>query len=206
MYIPAHAREGRLEVLRDAIAQIRFGSLITVNTGHPVVSHIPMLLEARDDGDVIIGHLAKANPQWKNGAGHAIATFIGPNFYVSPTLYEAKALTGKVVPTWDYIIVEAAGAVTFFDEPKRLLSIVERLTDAQEEHRAQRWRVSDAPNDFIESQLRAIVGFELRIESLEGAWKLSRNRSDVDRARVATEAQNHPDPRVQALENLIRPR
>jgi transcriptional regulator len=204
MYIPTHAREERPEVLHDAVAQIRFGSLITVSNGRPAASHIPMLLESRDDGDVLIGHLAKANPQWKDGAGYALATFIGPNFYVSPSLYETKAMTHKVVPTWDYIIVQAEGIVRFLDDPKQLLRIVERLTDAQEERRPQRWHVSDAPGDFIENKLLGIVGFELRIESLTGAWKLSRNRSAADRAGVANEAQNHPDARVRALEGLIR--
>lgn len=204
MYVPAHAREDRHDVLVEAITAIRFGALVTIDDGRPMLSHIPMLIEARDSGDVIIGHVAKANPQWTVGRSPAVASFVGPHFYVSPTVYETKNLTGKVVPTWNYIIVEAQGDVEFFDDSKRLLGIVTRLTDAMEESRADRWRVSDAPGDYIENQVRGIAGFELRVASLIGSWKLSRNRSDADRAGVAELANSDDNPAVRALAPKIR--
>lgn len=204
MYVPAHAREDRRDVLHDAINVIRLGALVTVADGRPVVSHVPMLVEAREAGDVILGHVAKANPQWVVGRSAAIASFAGANFYVTPTVYETKRITGKVVPTWNYIIVEAQGEVEFFEDPQRLLELVTRLTDAMETSRADRWRVSDAPADYIENQLRGIVGFELRVASLTGSWKLSRNRSEQDRAGVAELASSDNNPAVRALAPNIR--
>jgi transcriptional regulator len=204
MYVPAHAREDRRDALHDAINAIRFGALVTVADGRPVVSHIPMLVEAREGGDIIAGHVAKANTQWRIGSSPAIASFAGPHFYVSPAVYETKRTSGKVVPTWNYIIVEAQGEVEFFEDPQRLLGIVTRLTDAMEASRPDRWRVSDAPADYIENQLRGIVGFELRVTSLTGSWKLSRNRSDADRAGVAELANSDENPAVRALAPKIR--
>jgi transcriptional regulator len=139
---------------------------------------LPLMLD-RDDGPqgTLIGHIARANPQWRTASGEheALVIFSGPDSYITPSWYETKRLTGKVVPTWNYVTVHARGRVSFFQEPERLLDLVRRLTDRHEGERAAPWAVGDAPPDFIQSQLRAIVGLRLEITALTGKWKMSQN-------------------------------
>jgi transcriptional regulator len=115
----------------------------------------------------------------------ALAIFQGPDAYITPSWYETKRQTGKVVPTWNYVAVHAYGTIGFFDAPDRLRDVVTRLTVRHEAERAEPWAVSDAPADFVEGMLKGIVGFELPIARLEGKWKMSQNRPAQDRAGVA---------------------
>jgi len=189
MYLPAHFAEPRLEVLHEAL---RGASLFTLVTGGPAgldASHLPMLLEAGPSGAPgrLIGHVARANPQWNatpDGAA-ALAIVLGPDAYVTPSWYPSKAEHGKVVPTWNYLAIHAHGTVRFFHERDRLLEVVTRLTERQERPRAHPWKVGDAPPDYVDGMLKAIVGVELTITRLEGKWKASQNRSAADRAGVA---------------------
>jgi transcriptional regulator len=131
---------------------------------------------------VLYGHLSRANPQWKlPPLGEAMATFMGPDAYVTPSWYATKRETQKVVPTWNYIAVHAYGPVEFFEDADRLLEVVTRLTNLHEQSRAKPWAVSDAPETFIKAQLRGIVGMRLPISRIEGKWKMSQNRSAEDR-------------------------
>lgn len=122
---------------------------------------------------------------------------MGPDAYVSPGWYATKPETGKVVPTWNYVAVEAAGPVEFFEDPDRLLAVVSRLTDIHEAGRASPWAVSDAPPEFVRSQLRGIVGLRMPIARLEGKCKMSQNRTAADRTGVAAglRASSHPSDR-----------
>jgi transcriptional regulator len=209
MYVPPRSRESRVPVLIDAVERIRFGTLVTLGGGQLHATHLPMTIDAsRGPKGTLIGHVARNNPQWRDAdepiAG--IASFLGPNFYVTPAWYATKRETGKVVPTWNYIAVEARGNVHFFDDRTRLLAIVERLTDLQESPRDHRWSVADAPEPYIESMLKAIIGFEMPIEALEGAWKLGQHRSDADRNGVADGlAAATDDAYVRELVPLLRP-
>ena len=209
MYVAPRFRQSDPAVLADAIEGIRFGTLVTVGDDGPLVTHLPMMLEAAaGPKGTILGHVARANPQWErtDTSRRAIATFVGPSFYVTPSWYPTKRETGKVVPTWSYVAVEARGTVSFFDDRERLLRLVEALTDRQEAGRESPWRVDDAPGDYVAQMLGAIVGFELRIETLEGSWKLGQNRCDADRNGVADAIEAHAaDPRVRALAPVIRP-
>ena len=205
MYVPPHAREERPDVLSQAINEIGFGTLVTVSKGRAVLTHLPMLFVAGDGLGTIVGHVSRANEQWKVAAASpAVAAFVGPQFYVSPSAYATKQLTGKVVPTWNYIAVEARGAVTFFDEPQRLRALVEHLTMHHEAPREEPWAVGDAPADFIDGQLRGIVGFELRVTATIGAWKLNRNRTDADRNGVADYMERCGDPSVANFAPMVR--
>jgi transcriptional regulator len=203
MYVPPHAREERLDVLHDAIAHIAFGTLVTVRDAAPVVSQLPMLLVPNGERGTLIGHVSRANPQWTSG-GRASAAFVGPQFYVSPSAYATKQLTGMVVPTWNYIAVEAQGTIEFFDDAERVLALVRRLTDHHEGPRANPWSVDDAPDEYIAAQLRGIVGFELTIDQLIGAWKLSGNRTAADRAGVAGLMDVSDEPGVRDLADRVR--
>jgi transcriptional regulator len=179
MYVPDHFREDRPEVLHDAVRQIGFATLVTADLE---ANHLPMLLS--EDGAFLRGHVARANPVWKKGDGEALAIFLGPHAYVTPTWYPSKAEIGKVVPTWNYITVHARGNLRWIQDADWLLDLVAALSDAHEAPRENPWKVTDAPASYIDAQLRTIVGFELSIASLEGKYKLSQNRDAADRAGV----------------------
>jgi transcriptional regulator len=182
MYVPAHFGEDRVEVLHEAVRAIGFATLVTQGTNGMEANHLPMLLE---DG-TLSGHFARANPAWKTlkPEAEALAIFLGPHAYVSPNWYPSKVETGKAVPTWNYITVHAHGRLSLRDDPVWLLAHVGRLSAAHEAGHPAPWSPDDAPADYINGLLRAIVGFELSITKLEGKWKLSQNRSDADVAGV----------------------
>jgi transcriptional regulator len=187
MYVPAHFKEDRVPVLHETIRRLGFGTLVTYSDDGIEASHLPMLLQPEPAPfGTLRGHVARANPQWKNPkAGvQALAMFVGPNAYVTPSWYPTKRETGKVVPTWNYLAVHAAGEIAFFDDPPRLLDHVASLTEAHEGSRSTPWAVTDAPAHYIDAMLGGIVGFELVIARLEGKWKMSQNRSDPDLAGV----------------------
>jgi transcriptional regulator len=188
MYQPPLFREERLEVLHGLIRTHPFGLIISVGPdGEPVANAIPLLLDpSTGEKGTLRGHLARANPQWKLLAesGKALIVFQGPYSYVTPSWYETKKETGKVVPTWNYAIVQARGAVKIHEDAGWLRAHVGALTDSHEAGRADPWAVSDAPESFIDSQLKGIVGFEIEISSLEGKWKVSQNRPVPDRVGV----------------------
>jgi transcriptional regulator len=175
MYVPDHFREDRPEVLHDAVRGIGFATLVTQGLD---ANHLPMLL----DGNVLRGHVARANPVWKSGAGEALAIFLGPHAYVSPNWYPSKAETGKAVPTWNYITVHARGHINWVQDADWLRGHVGALSATHEAGRENPWAIGDAPVSYIDGLVRAIVGFELNISKLEGKWKLSQNRDAADQA------------------------
>jgi transcriptional regulator len=208
MYVPPRSRESRVPVLQQAVENIRLGTLVTFSGGELRATHLPMSIDARrGPNGTLVGHVARSNPQWRDAEDGVpgIASFLGPNFYVSPSWYPTKRETGKVVPTWNYIAVEARGRVRFFHERDRLHAIVDRLTRLQEATREAPWSVDDAPEAYVDAMLGAIVGFELAVESLEGAWKLGQHKPEADRAGVADAiATGSDDPALVSLVPLLR--
>ena len=187
MYVPRYFVEARVEVLHAAIREAGLATLVTPGAGEFGVSHIPLFLEPeRGPLGRLVGHLARANSQWKStpDGSTALAIILGPNGYVSPSWYATKRETGRVVPTWDYVAVHAHGTIRFFDERERLLDVVTRLTAQNEHARAAPWNVGDAPPDYLEGLLKGIVGVELTITRLEGQWKASQNKGEADRRGV----------------------
>jgi transcriptional regulator len=184
MYNPPHFREERPEILHRAIAEIAFATLVTEGPDGIIADHLPFLLDA--ERGVLRGHVARANPVWKEARAdrEALVIFLGPDAYVTPSWYATKAATGKVVPTWNYLTVHVRGMLEFFDDATRLRTLVTDLTQRHEAERAQPWAVSDAPAGYIDTMLRAIVGVELSISAIEGKWKLSQNRDAADREGV----------------------
>lgn len=173
------------EELRALVAAVRAGWLVTNGqAGAPSATFLPVLWR---DGTVI-AHLAKANPHWREiGSGTpALVIVTGPDAYISPTWYAAKAEHGKVVPTWNYSAVHLTGSVRVHHDPEWLRTAVEDLTDEHERGREERWHVTDAPDAYIDGQLRGIVGVELTVSKVEGKAKLSQNRSRADREGVVT--------------------
>ena len=187
MYLPSAFRQDDLAELHAQLQASPFALLTSAGAAGVQASHLPLLL-APDEGEfgTLYGHFARANPHWRDlqGGAEALAVFSGPDAYISPGWYPAKAEHGKVVPTWNYIAVHARGPVELIEEPERLLQIVSRLSDQHESGRERPWAVSDAPREYIDSMLRAIVGFALPIRRLEGKWKLGQNRSAADQAGV----------------------
>jgi transcriptional regulator len=180
-------RQDEVEVLHQAMRQAGLATLVTLTANGLIASHVPLLLDpAPTPYGTLLGHLARPNPQAKGAmAGtEALVIFQGPDAYITPSFYETKRQTGKVVPTWNYVAIHAYGPVTFFNDAVRLLDIVTRLTDREEGKRAEPWAVNDAPADFLEMMLKGIVGFEIPIARLEGKWKMSQNRPAEDRAGV----------------------
>jgi len=202
MYCPAAFRQDDLPSLH---AQIQASGLAIVTSSGAQglqASHLPLLLEPGEgEFGTLYGHFARANPHWRDLAdgAEALVVFNGPDAYVHPGWYPAKAEHGKVVPSWNYIAVHAWGQAEVFDEPERLLELVSRLSERHERGRAQPWAVSDAPRDYIDTMLRAIVGFALPIRRLEGKWKLSQNRSSNDQAGVRTGLATSNNPRDHEL-------
>ena len=187
MYIPDAFRMEDLAALHAVIAEAPLALFVTVTENGPMASHLPLLLDS-DEGPfgTLYGHLARGNPQWSDSMkGQALAVFSGPEAYVTPSWYPAKAEHGKVVPTWNYVAVHARGRPVFFTEEERLREVVTRLTDRHETGRDSPWAVTDAPEKFIRGMLRGIVGFKMPIDQLDGKQKLSQNRSDADRRSVA---------------------
>ena len=206
MYTPRAFALEDLPELQQLIQHTRLAQLVTVGEQGLLASHLPLLLNP-DEGahGTLYGHLAKANPQWKDlqNGGEALVIFAGAEAYISPAFYPAKAEHGKVVPTWNYIAVHAYGKAEVFSDAERLLRVVTALTDRHEAGRAQPWSVSDAPADYIEGMLKAIVGFALPIERLVGKRKLSQNRSQADMAGVRAGLAASTDVRDQALARSI---
>jgi transcriptional regulator len=188
MYLPAHFEETRLDVLHAFVQRHPFGLLITQSAAGPAANGIPFLLDP--DGaagfGTLRGHVARANPVWREAATDvaSLVVFQGPQGYVSPAFYPSKAEHGKVVPTWNYVMVQARGRLRAVEDAAWLQRLVTRLTERHEGPRAQPWAVTDAPPDYVQSMLRAIVGIEIELTGLSGKWKVTQNRSAADREGV----------------------
>jgi transcriptional regulator len=209
MYTPTHFAETRVEVLHDHVRRHPLATLVTQTAaGELVADHIPMLLcDGPGPFGTLQGHVARANPVWSRARTdiESLAIFHGPAAYVSPSWYATKAETGRVVPTWDYAVVHAHGVLRPIDDPAWLRSLVERLTNANEAGFPAPWQVSDAPADYVEKQLRAIVGIELVVTRLAGKWKMSQNQPDANRAGAIRGLRQLGTEEAAAVADLIPP-
>lgn len=188
MYQVAAFREDRIGVMQQLMREHPLATLVTAIDGRPDANHLPLLLDSEPaPHGRLLGHVARANPLWREAAGglDVLAVFQGPQAYVTPSWYETKRETGAVVPTWNYAVVHARCRLTVHEDRDWLHRLVTLLTAAHEAGRPQPWAVDDAPADYVERMLKAIVGIELRIDTLEGKWKVSQNRPAADRAGVA---------------------
>ncbi|VVO27693.1 FMN-binding negative transcriptional regulator [Pseudomonas fluorescens] len=207
MYTPSNFAINDLHELQQQILGTRLAVLVTHGEQGLQASHLPLLLRP-DQGSngTLYGHFARANPQWKalQDGAQALVVFAGAEAYVSPGFYPSKAEHGKVVPTWNYVAVHAYGTAEVFTDADRLHNLVSALTDRHEAGRNNPWKVADAPAEYIDAMLKAIVGFALPIQRLEGQRKLSQNRSTADIAGVREGLAASPDVHDQALAHLMR--
>lgn len=183
MYIPKHFAAEDANALIARLSRRFAGVLITVDAdGTLTATHLPILWDA--EKKIVTGHIARANPQWRQGAARGLIVLTGAEAYVSPSWYPSKAEHGKAVPTWNYEAVHLSGQVEWFDEPARLEAVVRDLSAMHEEGRPQPWTLDEAPRAYIEAMLRGIVGVALHAERIEAKRKLSQNKSEADYAGV----------------------
>ncbi|KRF28194.1 FMN-binding negative transcriptional regulator [Phycicoccus sp. Soil802] len=194
MYVPHVNALDDEPTIRAMVAEIGSAQLVTTGAdGYPLATLLPVVWR----GDTVIAHFARANEHWKAiGADQpALLVVTGPQAYISPTWYAAKAEHGRVVPTWNYSVVQLTGRATVHDDVEWLQGALDDLVEHHEGHREAPWHRTDAPERYISGQLRAIVGLEFAVERVEAKAKLSQNRSDADRAGVIAglDAETLPD-------------
>jgi transcriptional regulator len=208
MYRPAAFVEPRLEANQALIEAHPLGLLIGVDDDGVIEANaLPFLIDrAVPPFGRLSAHLARANPQWRTlvGGRSVLVVFQGPASYVSPSWYPSKREHGKVVPTWNYIMVQVRGVVQVIDDGDWLEDQVNALTRRHERTRAAPWEVDDAPRPFIDAMKRGIVGLEIDITAIDGKWKASQNRSEADRQGVAAGLDASSDPAALAMAELVR--
>jgi transcriptional regulator len=207
MYLPKHFEETRVEVMHALMAAHPLGLLVTNGADGLQANSIPFMVDVGPaPSGTLIAHVARANPLWREAAGTPVlVVFQGPQAYVSPSSYASKAEHGKVVPTWNYIMVQARGRLRAIDDAAHLHALVSRLTATHEAGRDNPWSVDDAPRDYIDATLKAIVGLEIEIESLVGKWKVSQNRSTADRQGVARMLAAEGGEAAKVAQQVMRP-
>lgn len=201
VYAPPSFRITDRHRLRALASGISLATLVINGAEGPVAAHLPLVFE----GEALIGHLARANPLARllMPDAPALAVFVGPSVYVTRSWYPSKREHGQVVPTWNYLAVEARGPFVPVTDPEELLNIVRRLTDFLEGEREQPRAVEDAPADFIASMMEAIIGYRMTVTALEGTAKLSQNRPEADREGVRAGLASSGDAAAAALASLI---
>lgn len=206
MYLPAHFNETRPDVMRALMRSRPLSTLVTQCESGLVANHVPVqTLDEPAPLGCIRGHIARANPLWREyrDGTQALAIFQGPQVYVSPSFYPSKAQTGEVVPTWNYAVVHASGTLRFIQDTAWLRDFVSGLTAAHEQARATPWKIDDAPAPYIDKMLSLIVGFEFAITALSGKWKVSQNRTQADQRGVVSSLQSAADANSQEIAALL---
>ena len=207
MYLPKYFEETRIQILHELIRVHPLGALVTLTPSGLDANHIPFEVDPDPAPfGTLRGHIARANPLWRDFSRgvEALAIFQGPGTYISPSWYPTKRESAKVVPTWNYAVVHAHGALRVIDDRAWLRGFVEKLTNRHEAGRRDPWKVTDAPSDFIEKQLGAIVGLEISITRLIGKWKVSQNRPPPDRDGVVQGLSQEGRHSAAAMADLVR--
>ena len=211
MYIPAHFEETNIEILHELMRKHSLATLVTLGADGLNANHIPLELDAEPAPyGTLRGHVARANPMWRDFDSdvEAMVIFQGANSYITPSWYATKKETGKVVPTWNYAVVHAYGELKVIEDTTWLRGLVERLTNQHEATKENPWKVSDAPENYIEPLLRAIVGIEIPITKISGKWKVSQNQPHANQIGVieGLREMNEESANVMAelVENSVR--
>jgi transcriptional regulator len=207
MYLPKHFEETRVEVLHGLIRAYPLGALVTLAASGLEANHIPFEIDPDPAPfGTLRGHVARANPVWRefSRGTETLVIFQGPQLYVSPSWYPSKKEGGKVVPTWNYALVHAYGPLRTVDDAAWLRAFVAKLTDRHEAARPDRWHVTDAPADYVDKMVTAIVGIEVPIARLIGKWKVSQNRPAADRAGVVAGLEADGSETARAMAALVR--
>ncbi len=203
MYIPGHNQETRPNVLHALVRAHPLATLVTLNASGLIASHLPMVLDAKTN--TLRAHISRANPQWRDLASttEALAIFAGPHHYISAGWYPGTYENGEEVPTWNYAVVHVYGTLQVIEDLDWLLAHVETLTGIHEAPFPQPWQVTDAPEPFIQTMLKGIIGMELPISRIEGKWKASQNRTTPERQGVIAGLDSLDTPESLAMSELV---
>ncbi len=207
MYEPPLHREDDLSAQHDLIRRHPLGLLVSHGPQGLLANAVPFLVDAAASKlGTLSAHVARANGQWRDlpAAGEALVVFQGPDHYVSPSWYATKRETGKVVPTWNYVMVQARGIARVIEDEAWLRRQIAALTASEESARPAPWAVTDAPEDFIATMVRQIVGIEIEIADIRGKWKASQNRNAADRAGVVVGLTADGDAPALAMAAIVR--
>ena len=206
MYIPKYSEESDISVLHALIRSQPLGAWVTQGQGELLVNHIPFLVDnTRGEYGTLIGHVARANSTWQafSKTVNSVVVFQGPQTYITPSWYPSKHAHGKAVPTWNYAVVHAHGLPQTIEDRDWLLAHVNQLTDVHEADQALPWKVSDAPPEFRDKLLQAIVGIEIPIAKLIGKWKVSQNRPEADKLGVVAGLMAREDEQSREMAALV---
>ena len=206
MYLPKHFDERDPERLRSLIQRYPLGSLVTATASGLDANHIPFVFaDSGSAAGTLHGHIARANPLWREGVRDAAALVIfqGPNSFISPSWYPSKRENARVVPTWNYAVVHVHGVLRFVDDPAWVRSHVEALTREHEGKQDPPWAVTDAPADFVEKMVAAVVGIEISITELVGKWKVSQNQPTQNQATVIDGLNARKTEEASAMAKLV---
>jgi len=205
MYLPKHFQVDDPEILSQLIAAYPLATLIGSLDGHFEVNHIPLVLSA--DGKKLHGHIARTNPLVKvvEQENHAVtAVFHGPNAYITPAWYPSKQETGKVVPTWNYAVVHVEGKIGLINDREWIRKHVSQMTDIHELTHQSTWKLDDAPEEYVQMMLKAIIGIEIEVARIIGKFKLSQNRTPSEYLGVYDKLQNSSDENLQTMLGLMK--
>jgi len=205
MYLPKHFQVDDLQILAQLITEYPLATLVGNLDGHLEVNHLPLMLSA--NGKKLHGHIARTNPLVKvaeQDKRDVTAVFHGPNAYITPAWYPSKQETGKVVPTWNYAVVHAEGKFSLINDPSWIRQHVSQMTSIHEPTYQSNWKLDDAPEEYVQMMLKAIIGVEIEVSNLVGKFKLSQNRSPSEYAGVVENLQKYPEENLQAMLHLMR--
>jgi transcriptional regulator len=206
MYTPKHFEEPRIDVIHELIRARPLATLITMTSGGLEANHIPLhLINTPAPFGTLRGHVARANPLWSDFAKDVkvLAIFHGPDSYITPSWYATKQETGQVVPTWNYTVVHAYGSLRVIDDAAWIRAQLEALTDHNEANFSKPWSIADAPHEFTEKLIGAIVGIEIIITKLSGKWKVSQNQPAPNQTGVIAGLRNSGQRDANAMAVLV---
>ena len=207
MYEPPLHRQDDLAALHDLIRRRPLGLLVSHGPLGLIANAVPFLIDAGASKlGALRGHIARANGQWRDlaEAGEALVVFQGADHYVSPSWHATKRETGKVVPTWNYVMVQVRGVARVIEDEAWLRRQIAALTQSQESSRPAPWAVGDAPEDFVAAMVKQIVGVEIEIADIRGKWKASQNRNAADRDGVVAGLSADGDAQALAMAAIVR--
>jgi transcriptional regulator len=206
MYQPSHFEETRLDVMQALVASQPLCTLVTLSDEGLVADQIPLLSRPAEGAPgTLVGHVARANPLWRATRLETpvLAIFQGPQHYISPNWYPTKQEHGKVVPTWNYVVVQVRGVLRIHDDAAWVRQQVTQLTQQQERTSAKPWAVEDAPREYTDAMLRAVVGISIAVTQWSGKWKVSQNQPGVNRAGVVQALAGLTDGNALAMAGLV---
>ncbi len=206
MYTPAYHAFNDIDQMYAHIAKYPLGAWVCHVRGQLIANHLPFVRDAQHGSHGrLVAHVSRANPVWRELAEGApsVVMFMGPSAYITPSWYPGKRQHGKVVPTWNYVTVHVHGMARAINDARWILEALNRLTDAQEAKQAQPWKVADAPPEYIDKLLKAVVGIEITIDRIEGRLKVSQDKAEPDRRGIVEGLRQGTDTLGHVLAGLV---